>query len=209
MEEGSYLTLGGQGEIEYVERRSRFLAHARPVTTEEEALAFLEQIRSKYWDASHNVYAYSLREGQIRRFSDDGEPQGTSGMPTLEVLTKSGITDAIIVVTRYFGGVLLGAGGLVRAYSHAARMAVAAAEVLTMRPCTVGELRCDYTQYGKLAALLPAMEGVVEDTIFEADVCLKFHIPTELCVRLDKQLADATCGQVAAEYGEEKFFPAK
>lgn len=209
MEEGSYLTLGGQGEIEYVERRSRFLAHARPVTTEEEALAFLEQIRSKYWDASHNVYAYSLREGQIRRFSDDGEPQGTSGMPTLEVLTKSGITDAIIVVTRYFGGVLLGAGGLVRAYSHAARMAVDAAEVLTMRPCTVGELRCDYTQYGKLAALLPAMEGVVEDTIFEADVCLKFHIPTELCVRLDKQLADATCGQVAAEYGEEKFFPAK
>ena len=143
MEEGSYLTLGGQGEIEYVERRSRFLAHARPVTTEEEALAFLEQIRSKYWDASHNVYAYSLREGQIRRFSDDGEPQGTSGMPTLEVLTKSGITDAIIVVTRYFGGVLLGAGGLVRAYSHAARMAVDAAEVLTMRPCTVGELRCD------------------------------------------------------------------
>ena len=209
MEEGSYLTLGGQGEIEYVERRSRFLAHARPVTTEEEALAFLEQIRSKYWDASHNVYAYSLREGQIRRFSDDGEPQGTSGMPTLEVLTKSGITDAIIVVTRYFGGVLLGAGGLVRAYSHEARMAVDAAEVLTMRPCTVGELRCDYTQYGKLAALLPAMEGVVEDTIFEADVCLKFHIPTELCVRLDKQLADATCGQVAAEYGEEKFFPAK
>ena len=209
MEEGSYLTLGGQGEIEYVERRSRFLAHARPVTTEEEALAFLEQIRSKYWDASHNVYAYSLREGQIRRFSDDGEPQGTSGMPTLEVLTKSGITDAIIVVTRYFGGVLLGAGGLVRAYSHAARMAVDAAEVLTMRPCTVGELRCDYTQYGKLAALLPAMEGVVEDTIFEADVCLKFHIPTELCARLDKQLADATCGQVAAEYGEEKFFPAK
>ena len=209
MEEGSYLTLGGQGEIEYVERRSRFLAHARPVTTEEEALAFLEQIRSKYWDASHNVYAFSLREGQIRRFSDDGEPQGTSGMPTLEVLTKSGITDAIIVVTRYFGGVLLGAGGLVRAYSHAARMAVDAAEVLTMRPCTVGELRCDYTQYGKLAALLPAMEGVVEDTIFEADVCLKFHIPTELCARLDKQLADATCGQVAAEYGEEKFFPAK
>ena len=209
MEEGSYLTLGGQGEIEYVERRSRFLAHARPVTTEEEALAFLEQIRSKYWDASHNVYAYSLREGQIRRFSDDGEPQGTSGMPTLEVLTKSGITDAIIVVTRYFGGVLLGAGGLVRAYSHAARMAVDAAEVLTMRPCTVGELRCDYTQYGKLAALLPAMEGVVEDTIFEADVCLKFHIPTELCARLDKQLADATCGQVVAEYGEEKFFPAK
>lgn len=209
MEEKAYQTLGGEGCEEYIEKRSRFIAHAKAVTTEEEALAFLEGFRSKYWDASHNVYAYSLREGQIRRFSDDGEPQGTSGIPTLEVLTKGGITDAVIVVTRYFGGVLLGAGGLVRAYSHAARLAVESAGVITMEPCTMGEVRCDYTQYGKLAALLPAMEAVVDDTVFEADVCLKFHIPTGEIGRLDKQLADATCGQVAAEYGEEKFFAKK
>ena len=112
-----YKTIRNAAEDEFVEKRSRFIGHALPVTTEEEALAFIAEMKSKYWDASHNVYAYILREGGIQRFSDDGEPQGTAGIPTLDVLRKEGLTDLVVVVTRYFGGILLGGGGLVRAYS--------------------------------------------------------------------------------------------
>ncbi|HBN81058.1 MAG TPA: YigZ family protein, partial [Ruminococcaceae bacterium] len=121
---GGYLTVRREASAEFTERRSRFIGCAKPVGTEKDALSFLNTIRSKHWDASHNVYAYALRSGQLRRYSDDGEPQGTAGIPVLDVLVKSGLVDTAVVVTRYFGGVLLGAGGLVRAYSHAASLAV-------------------------------------------------------------------------------------
>ena len=110
-----YKTIRLREEAEFIERRSRFIGHACPVKTEEEAVAFINEMKAKYWDASHNVYAYCLREGQIKRYSDDGEPQGTAGIPVLDVLQKSGVVDTAVVVTRYFGGILLGAGGLVRA----------------------------------------------------------------------------------------------
>ena len=109
-----YKTILRAADAEFVEKKSRFIGHVRPVSTEEEALAFLAEMRARYWDASHNVYAYRIREGGAQRYSDDGEPQGTSGLPSLDVLRKSGVTDVIAVVTRYFGGTLLGAGGLVR-----------------------------------------------------------------------------------------------
>ena len=122
-----YRTLHSSSQDEFTEKRSRFIGYACPVTTEDEALAFIAKIKKQHWDAKHNVYAYVLRDWQIRRYSDDGEPQGTAGIPVLDVLIKGDVTDAVIVVTRYFGGILLGGGGLVRAYGHAASIAVRAA----------------------------------------------------------------------------------
>ncbi len=125
-----YKTVRAAASGELTEKRSRFIGYCKPVSTEEEATAFIASIRSRHWDARHNVYAYSLREGNLRRYSDDGEPSGTAGMPVLDVLQKSGVTDVCVVVTRYFGGVLLGTGGLVRAYSQAARLGLNAAQVV-------------------------------------------------------------------------------
>ena len=150
-----YKTILRAADAEFVEKKSRFIGHVRPVSTEEEALAFLAEMRARYWDASHNVYAYRIREGGAQRYSDDGEPQGTSGLPSLDVLRKSGVTDVIAVVTRYFGGTLLGAGGLVRAYSHTVSLALQQAGIAVMRVCTLAQLTCSYSQYGRVAALIP------------------------------------------------------
>ena len=125
----SYKTTEKEAQDEFVEQRSRFIGYVRPVKTEEEALAFIEEKKKQHWDARHNVYAYVLREGGIQRYSDDGEPHGTAGVPTLDVLLKSGVTDVCVVVTRYFGGILLGAGGLVRAYTKSAKLALEAAQL--------------------------------------------------------------------------------
>ena len=127
-----YLTLRKESSDEFIEKRSRFIGYAKPVTTQEEAMDFINAIRAKHWDATHNVYAYVLRDGQSRRYSDDGEPSGTAGVPVLDVLLKENITDCVVVATRYFGGVLLGAGGLVRAYSHTSKIAVEAAGIMKM-----------------------------------------------------------------------------
>ncbi|MBQ1830507.1 MAG: YigZ family protein, partial [Ruminococcus sp.] len=119
-----YKTVAREASDEFVEKRSRFIGYVKPVKTEEEAVAFINQKRSEHWDARHNVYAYSLREGNIKRYSDDGEPSGTAGMPVLDVIVKNEIYDVCVVVTRYFGGVLLGTGGLVRAYSQGSKIAL-------------------------------------------------------------------------------------
>ena len=201
-----YKTVSENAFAEFVERRSRFIGHVRPVSSEEDAISFLSEIRQKHWDATHNVYAYALRGGQLRRYSDDGEPQGTAGLPVLEVLQKSGIVDAAIVVTRYFGGVMLGAGGLVRAYSHAASIGVQAAKPVVMRLCQLLELRCDYAQYGILAALIPECGGVIDDTAFSEAVTISFHMAGEEAGLFLKRLADATSGTVTAEKTGEKYF---
>lgn len=195
----AYQTIAHEAAQEFVERRSRFIGYAKPVRTEEEALAFLEEIRTRHWDATHNVFAYSLRQGNLRRYSDDGEPQGTAGIPVLDVLQKSGVTDAVLVVTRYFGGVLLGAGGLVRAYSHAASLALQAGEVITMQLCKTARVMCDYNQYGRVSSLIPECGGVVDDTQFTDCVQLTFHMTEEQLSALSRRLADATCGQVSPE----------
>lgn len=202
----SYKTVGSLGSGELVEKRSRFIGYCKPVTTEDEAVEFINKIKKKHWDARHNVYAYSLREGQIKRYSDDGEPSGTAGMPVLEVLTKSGVTDAVIVVTRYFGGVLLGTGGLVRAYSASAKLGMESAGVVTMELCSECELCCSYNQYGKLNTLIMENGGYLDDSLFSDSVTLKFHIPTELIPALDKAFADATAGEVKTEIKNERFF---
>ena len=199
----SYITLGQYSAEEYIVKKSRFIGYAKPIKTEQDALSFVEEIRKKHWDATHNVYAYSLREGSIKRFSDDGEPQGTAGMPVLNVITQEGITDCVVVVTRYFGGILLGGGGLVRAYSHSAKLAVDAAGVITLVPWVVMSICCDYNLYGKIESLIRDIGGVISDTVFTDSVALSFRIEKTLVDSFDKKLQDLTNGKISFEIIEE------
>lgn len=201
-----YKTILTPADVEFSEKRSRFIGHVRPVSSEEEALAFLAEMRSRYWDATHNVYAYRLRESGAQRYSDDGEPQGTAGIPTLDVLRKSGVTDVAAVVTRYFGGILLGAGGLVRAYSHAVSLALESSGIVAMRMCALARLTCSYSQYGRVAALVPELGGVIDDSQFGEEVAISFHLAPESLPSFQKALADATCGECSAEITGERFF---
>ncbi len=202
-----YITVEREASDEFVEKRSRFIGSCRPVRTEEEALAFIQGLRSRYWDASHNVYAYILRENGIQRFSDDGEPQGTAGLPVIDTLKKAGVTDCVVVATRYFGGILLGGGGLIRAYSHTASLALAAARKVTMRECLLLSLSCDYSLYGRVGALVPENGGVVDDTEFLERVRLRFHLDPKDLPALEKRLADATSGRVELVEEGKRFFP--
>ena len=192
----SYITLGQYAAEEYIVKKSKFIGYAKPIKCEQDALAFIEEIRKKHWDATHNVYAYSLREGSIKRFSDDGEPQGTAGMPVLNVITQEGITDCVVVVTRYFGGILLGGGGLVRAYSHSAKLTVDAAGIITLVPWLVLNISCDYNLYGKIESLVRELGGVMDDTQFTDCVNITFRIEKETLNAFDKKLKDITNGKV-------------
>ncbi len=201
-----YLTVKNNASDEFIEKRSRFIGYCRPVKTQDEAAAFISEIRTRHWDATHNVYAYILSDGQIMRYSDDGEPQGTAGVPVLEVMKKSGITDAVVVVTRYFGGIMLGAGGLVRAYSHGASIAIAAAKVIKMQLCAECTVSCSYSRYGKVSSLIPEIGGVIDDSDFGQDVDILFHIPEEKLPKLNKALADATSGEVRANSDGARYY---
>lgn len=201
-----YKTVLENASDEFVEKRSRFIGYCKPVKTEQEAIDFINEKRSEHWNATHNVYAYSLREGNIKRYSDDGEPSGTAGVPVLDVIVKNEIFDVVVVVTRYFGGVLLGTGGLVRAYSHGSKIAVEAAKPVIMQNCLVCEARCAYNQYGKVSSLIIGVGAAVDDTVYESDVLVKFHIKPDLLGTLNKKLADATSGEVTVEQKGEQYF---
>ena len=201
-----YKTVAREASDEFVEKRSRFIGCVKPVGTEEEAVAFINQKRSEHWDARHNVYAYSLREGNIKRYSDDGEPSGTAGMPVLDVIVKNEIYDVCVVVTRYFGGVLLGTGGLVRAYSQGSKIALESGGIVLMQSCSLCEVSCSYNRYGKVSSLVMENGATIDDTIYESDVKIKFHIPPEQLSQLNKKLADATSGEVQAESDGESYF---
>lgn len=201
-----YKTVLENASDEFVEKRSRFIGYCKPVKTEQEAIDFINEKRSEHWNATHNVYAYSLREGNIKRYSDDGEPSGTAGMPVLDVIVKNEIFDVVVVVTRYFGGVLLGTGGLVRAYSHGSKIAVEAAKPVIMQNCLMCEARCAYNQYGKVSSLIIGVGAAIDDTVYESDVLVKFHIKPDLLGTLNKKLADATSGEVTVEQKDEQYF---
>lgn len=201
-----YKTVLENASDEFVEKRSRFIGYCKPVKTEQEAIDFINEKRSEHWNATHNVYAFSLRESNIKRYSDDGEPSGTAGMPVLDVIVKNEIFDVVVVVTRYFGGVLLGTGGLVRAYSHGSKIAVEAAKPVIMQNCLVCEARCAYNQYGKVSSLIIGVGAAVDDTVYESDVLVKFHIKPDLLGTLNKKLADATSGEVTVEQKGEQYF---
>ena len=201
-----YKTVRNKGSDEFTEQRSRFIGYVCPVKTEAEALNLKKKKKKQHWDARHNVYAYVLRDSGIQRYSDDGEPHGTAGVPVLDIIVKSGITDVVVVVTRYFGGILLGTGGLVRAYTKGASIALKAGNIITMQSCSICSLSCDYTRYGRLSGLIPSFGGVIDSTDFGADVTLNFHIAPENYGAFSKQLAELTCGNVTAEIIDEKFF---
>lgn len=195
------------GREEFIEKKSRFIGTCAPVETEEEALAFIRQVKEDYPDASHNVSAYLLREGDRQRFFDDGEPQGTAGIPLLEAMKKAGITNVAVVATRYFGGILLGGGGLIRAYSHTATIAMVAAEKILMRECLLLSFSCDYSLYGKVGSLVPECGGTVDDTAFLQEVTLSFHLPPEALPALSRKLLDASNGACVIQEQGKQFYP--
>ena len=204
-----YLIPASYGEIEYVEKRSRFIARLWHVENEQDALERLKDTREKHWDASHNVYAYSVKSTGATRFSDDGEPSGTSGMPVLDVFRKAGIQDFCCVVTRYFGGILLGAGGLVRAYSKAAAMALEAAGKARMTLLNNVSLICSYPQYERIKAELPRFDAIIEATDFAADVDLTLSMTPENFDKFLPRVTELTAGTALIELTGQSMMPVR
>lgn len=207
MAEAAYLFLkqGGTGEIE--EKKSRFIATIRPVATEEEAIAFIEEMKKKYWDARHNCYAYVIGSGgQIMRYSDDGEPGGTAGKPMLEVLTGSGVRNIAVVVTRYFGGTLLGTGGLVRAYTQAVQEGLRHCGIARKRPGVRMLLETDYNSVGKILYLLGTRKIEPESSVYGADVKLTLVLPQEEYERICTEFTEVTAGKVKMKKLEELMY---
>lgn len=201
------LSKGAQAEL--VEKKSRFIATIRPVSSEEEAVAFIEEMKKKYYDARHNCSAFVIgSKGELTRSSDDGEPSGTAGRPMLEVLTGSGIRNIAVVVTRYFGGVLLGTGGLVRAYSGAVKMALEQCETIMRRYGVQMLIKTDYNGVGKIQYLLGSKDVVIQDSVYAADVQMTVLVPIEEYDRLCKELVEATNGRVGLEEVEKLYYDA-
>ena len=200
-----YVYKGGQGEI--TEKKSRFIATVRPVESEEEAVSFINETKKKYWDARHNCSAFVIGKRQeLTRCSDDGEPAGTAGRPMLDVLLKENIHNAAVVVTRYFGGVLLGTGGLVRAYQQATKEGLAASEIIEKKDGAVLFIRTDYTGIGRLQYLFAQEKLTVMDTAYEADVLVKAVIPENDKKRIEKTIIEQTNGTAKLEWGDEVTF---
>lgn len=189
----------------FVERKSEFIGHIAPVKTEEEAIAFVNKIKKQYADAKHNVYAYLLRENNITRFSDDGEPHGTAGLPVLDVLRKEGVTDVAVVVTRYFGGILLGTGGLVRAYSQGAKMALDAAGKSVVEKLLVFSLRVNYSDLQKAEPILDNQTLLKLDTVYADDVTITAAIREGEYPPLEKALTERTNGRAILRVEGERF----
>jgi len=199
---------GGEGEI--VEKKSRFIATVRRVETEEEAIAFIEEMKKKYWDARHNCSAFVIgTRGELTRCSDDGEPSGTAGRPMLEVLLGEGIRNIAVVVTRYFGGVLLGTGGLVRAYTQAVKEGLSHCSVGTMVHGYEVLLNTDYNGIGKVLYLLGQYGLEPADSDYGVDVTLQLQIADEQADRLKKELTEATSGKIGWEVLDEQYFVQK
>ena len=199
-----YYVPTGAGEAEFTEKRSRFLGHVRMVETEDEARAFIAEMKKKYYDARHNCWCYSIKDG-AERYSDDGEPQGSAGIPMLEVLRRQGVTNAVCVVTRYFGGVLLGTGGLLRAYTKSAADALEAAGVSAVRRWVETELPSSYAQMEKLKLEAAAAGEIVEDVEYGAGVTLKVLVPEEKSEDFAGRIFDQTAGSVRVRVTGESF----
>ena len=205
-----YLVPTAFGEDEFIEKKSRFIGRAWPVETEEEALEKIQQMKKQHYDATHNCWAYIIKDGAVR-FSDDGEPGGTAGMPMLQVLQCEGLYNIVCVVTRYFGGILLGAGGLVRAYTKGAKIAVDAAGKSMKRVWTVLYVPCPYPFYERVKLLVGECEGIIRQCDFGAEVELELLFPEANAEGFLAKLTDMTSGTVEGmEVGQEyRAFPIK
>lgn len=197
-----YKTIAGRCEARFIEKRSEFIGCLCPVTTEEQAAAFIEEIRSMHRKATHNCYAYILRENNTARHSDDGEPGGTAGVPIYEVLRREGLTDVCCVVTRYFGGILLGAGGLVRAYTRGAKDAVDAAQIKCMASAAKLVVTVDYGNYGRLAQVFADHDARVTDESFEDNVKITLYVHEEDAPTLRDKLIDLCSGNISVEVAQ-------
>lgn len=196
---------GGEGEI--VEKKSRFIATVRPVESEEEAVAFINEMKKKYWDARHNCSAFVIGANQeLTRCSDDGEPAQTAGRPMLDVLLKEGITNAAVVVTRYFGGVLLGTGGLVRAYQKAVQEGLAASEIIEKREGFLLYINTDYNGIGKLQYLFGQKEISILESEYAADVKMTILVPLERKEEIEKAVIEHTNGTAGLEWGDKTIY---
>ncbi len=203
----SYQTIEGAATARIEEKKSEFIAHAAFADTEEKALRFLESVRAEHRTASHNVYAYALREGARTRYSDDGEPAKTSGLPTLEAIRHAGLTDCVIVTTRYFGGTLLGTGGLVRAYTAAANAALAAAKRVTVRLCARGVARVAYPLYEPALRLLGQAGAKVGEASFTSDVTIPFTVLAGGEDALCRALNELCRGEADVSFAPPSFEP--
>lgn len=200
-----YKTVEKENFDEFIEKKSKFIGYVKPVKTQEEAVEFINSIKSKHWDATHNVYAYVLKDNNIQRYSDDGEPSGTAGVPVLDVILKNNLVDVCVVVTRYFGGVLLGAGGLVRAYSHGSKIAVESGNIITMAPCKIMSVNVEYSFYDRMNILLTDFGANVENTEFSNDVRIEFALKENLVAELQDKLTDISNGSYVLKEIGEKF----
>lgn len=200
-----YITLLGEGTDTYEEKRSEFIGVATHIECEEDALKLIKRIKAKHYDARHNVYAYVCSSGNIQRYSDDGEPQGTAGIPVLDVIKKNGLEDVCVVVTRYFGGTLLGAGGLVRAYTAAAKMAIDKAKVVTYEDFCEYRIKLNYSDYQKLLAKLPNYNAKIDNTEFGEKVILTVAMRATVAEPFCNYLKELFYDKVEAELIGHRF----
>ena len=190
---------------EIIEKKSRFIVYVDKISCEDDAICFINKIKTKHWDASHNVFAYMLWDNIIQRYSDDGEPSGTAGIPVLEVIKKEGIFNVVIVVTRYFGGTLLGAGGLVRAYTNAAKNGILAAGILNMILSVKAQIICEYTVWNKLQNDVALNGGIVSNIIYENNVAAEVYVPKDIWSIFQKNIINAANGRVEIKIISEEF----
>ena len=200
-----YFTIGSPCQTSFTEKRSEFIGYLMPVTTNDDAVSFIQSVKAGHRKAKHHVYAYILRDSNITRYSDDGEPQGTAGVPVLEVLQKRNLTDLCCVVVRYFGGILLGGGGLVRAYSHSASLTCDAAQIQHMCESIPLTLQMDYTLYGKVTNILPKYGVLERSSDFGTDVMLELGVHSEVIADLKAELTELSAGRIVMETGAPEF----
>lgn len=200
-----YRTVEYESSDEFIEKKSRFIGYVKPVKTQQEATDFINMIKSRHWDATHNVSAYVLKDNNIQRSSDDGEPSGTAGVPVLDILLKEGLVDVCVVVTRYFGGVLLGAGGLIRAYSHGSKIAVEAGNIITMAPCKILTVSVDYSFYDRLNIILKEFNANIENSEFADTINITISIKEALVTQLQDKLTQQSNGKYFLTEIGEKF----
>lgn len=201
-----YLTVANEASAELEEKKSRFIATVRPASSEEEAQGFINGLKSRYWNATHNVYAYYICGNNVlQKFSDDGEPSGTAGLPVLEAIKKLGVQDVAVVVTRYFGGTLLGAAGLVRAYGKSAAMGIEAAGIVRRMLCIEAGIAMDYSLLGKIQALASSRGYKIKDTVFAQDVDMYLYIPIDEFEAFSELITDVTNAKALVYAGEKTY----
>jgi uncharacterized YigZ family protein len=201
-----YKTVLNEAVAQTEEKKSKFIASVKPIKCEDEALEFIERLKTQYWDATHNVYAYHIvGDNVIQRFSDDGEPSGTAGIPVLEVIKRTGVQNVVVVVTRYFGGTLLGAAGLIRAYGKCAAAGIEAANIVKRLLCREIMIIVEYTIFGKVQNMLIAEEHIIKEIKYEQDVELTVFTPIDSTEVFIRQLTELTNARAIIDLKGETY----